>query len=181
MRFSDYILKKGRGALLKINAVVLDIDGVLTDGRFGYDGSDDEIKFFHARDGHGIKLAMRAGLKVGALSGRASRANKKRAEELGFTFLYEAKKDKQAAFEVLLKENNLTAEEVLYVGDDLVDIPVFREVAVAVTVNDAPEYLDEYCDFRTSLPGGHGAVREVIEILLKEQNKWDMLVQKYIG
>jgi len=181
MIFDDYILEKGRDAFQKISAVVLDIDGVLTDGRFGYDGSEDEIKFFHARDGHGIKLAMRADLKVGALSGRASSANRKRAEELGFTFLYEGKKDKQAAFEVLLKENNLKAEEVLYIGDDLVDIPVFREVGIAVVVNDAPEYLDEFCDFRTNLPGGHGAVREVIEILLKEQNRWNTLIQKYIG
>ena len=181
MTFDDYIGKEGNSAFLKIRAIVLDIDGVLTDGRFGYDGSENEIKFFHARDGHGIKLAMRSGLKVGALSGRASSANRKRAEELGFTFLYEGEKDKQAAFKILLEENNLKSEEVLYIGDDLVDIPVFREVGIAVVVNDAPGYLDEFCDFRTTLPGGHGAVREVIEILLKEQNRWDTLIQKYIG
>ncbi len=181
MTFENYIAVENNSAFLGIRAIVLDIDGVLTDGRFGYDGSEHEIKFFHARDGHGIKLAMRSGLKVGALSGRASSANRKRAEELGFSFLYEGKKDKQKAFKILLDENNLKSEEVLYIGDDLVDIPVLREVGVAVAVNDAPGYLDEFCDFRTALPGGHGAVREVIEILLKEQNKWDILIQKYIG
>ncbi len=181
MTYKDYISSNGNSDFLKIRAIVLDIDGVLTDGRFGYDGSEHEIKFFHARDGHGIKLAMRADILVGALSGRESSANRKRAAELGFSFLYEGKKNKQEAFQVLLAENDLRHEEVLFVGDDVVDIPVFRVAGIAVVVEDAPEYLDEFCAFRTMLPGGHGAVREVIEILLKEQNKWDTLMQKYIG
>ena len=181
MNFKDYTSHKGISSISKITAVVLDIDGVLTDGRFGYDGTDNEIKFFHARDGHGIKLAMRAGLKVGALSGRSSNANRKRAAELGFSFLYEGKKNKEEAFQVLLDENDLTAEQVLYVGDDVVDVPVFRQAGVACCVKDAPDYLDDFCDFRTTLPGGHGAVREVIEQLLKVQNKWDSLMQKYTG
>ena len=181
MNFNEYIEQNGASAIDKITAVVLDIDGVLTDGRFGYDGTDNEIKFFHARDGHGIKLAMRTGMKVGALSGRSSNANRKRAAELGFSFLYEGKKNKEEAFQVLLDENNLTAEQVLYIGDDIVDVPVFRKAGVAGCVKDAPDYLDDFCDFRTTLPGGHGAVREVIDNLLKVQNKWDSLMQKYIG
>ena len=172
--------RKNKYDFNRIRAIILDMDGVLTDGRFGYDGSNEEIKFFHARDGHGIKLAIRAGLLVGILSGRASRANKKRAEELGLSFLYEDKKDKAEAFAVLLRENSLRAEECLYMGDDIVDIPVFRAAGFAVTVADAPEYLDEYCDIRTEKPGGHGAVREIIEIILKDQNKWDSLMAKYI-
>ena len=165
----------------KIKALVLDIDGVLTNGLIGYSGiAGEEIKFFHVRDGHGIKLAKRAGLKVGAISGRTAGANKKRAAELEFDFLYEGEKDKGAAFEVLLKEFNLKDEECLYIGDDVVDIPILRRVGMAVTVADAPEYMDEYCDFRTSLKGGEGAVREVIEILLKEKGQWEDLMQKYI-
>lgn len=168
-------------AMKKINTIVLDVDGVLTDGRFGYDGTDDEIKFFHARDGHGIKLAMRVGMKVGIISGRASKANRKRAKELGMTFLYEGEKDKKAAFLKMLDEQGIKADECLYMGDDLVDIPPLRMAGMAVTVADAPEYLNEYCDIRTALGGGHGAVREIIEILLKEQDKWNQITEKYFG
>jgi len=165
----------------KIKAVVLDIDGVLTNGLIGYSGvAGEEMKFFHVRDGHGIKLAKRAGLMVGALSGRTAGANKKRAAELEFDFLYEGKKDKGAAFEVLLKELNLKEDECLYIGDDVVDIPILRRAGIAVTVADAPDYMDEYCDFRTSCKGGEGAVREVLEMLLKEKGQWDDLMRKYV-
>ncbi|OGV53106.1 MAG: hypothetical protein A2017_04510 [Lentisphaerae bacterium GWF2_44_16] len=164
----------------KIKALVLDIDGVLTDGRIGYGQGEGEIKFFHVRDGHGLKMAMRAGLKVGVLSGRSSEANRTRARELGFSFIYEGKKDKGEAFKILLAENDLKADECLYMGDDVVDIPVFRQAGIAVTVADAPADLDEFCDCRTKLPGGQGAVRELIEWLLKEQGKWQDLMKKYI-
>ena len=167
-------------AIKRINTIVLDIDGVLTDGRFGYDGSDDEVKFFHARDGHGIRLAMRMGMKVGALSGRGSKANRKRANELGFTFLYENEKNKKTGFIKLIEEQSLSPAECLYIGDDLVDIPPMKMAGVAVTVADAPEYMDEFCDIRTTLNGGHGAVREIIEIVLKEQNKWAQVTEKYM-
>ncbi len=166
----------------KIKAIVLDIDGVLTNGLIGYSGfSDHEMKFFHVRDGHGIKLARRAGLKVGVLSGRTAEANRKRAVELEFDFLYEGKKDKKAAFEILLREQKLKAEECLYIGDDVVDIPIMRQAGISATVADAPGYMDAYCDFRTKLRGGEGAVREVIEILLKEKGQWDSLMEKYLS
>ncbi|MFA7231513.1 MAG: HAD family hydrolase [Victivallaceae bacterium] len=163
---------------IKIKALVLDIDGVLTDGRMGY-SSGDEIKFFHVRDGHGIKMAMRSGLKVGALSGREAQANRKRAAELGFDFIYEGCRNKDEAFKILLQENHLTAEECLYVGDDVVDVPVMRVAGIAVTVADAPEYMDEFCDFRTRLPGGHGAVREIIDWLLHCQGNWEKQMERY--
>jgi 3-deoxy-D-manno-octulosonate 8-phosphate phosphatase (KDO 8-P phosphatase) len=165
---------------VKITCLILDIDGVLTDGRVGYSAGD-EIKFFHVRDGHGLKLAMRAGLKVGALSGRSAEANRKRAEELGFSFIYEDKKNKKEAFLELLKEQGLKPEECLYMGDDVVDIPVMRQVGLAVTVADAPEMMGDYCDIRTKLPGGGGAVRELVEWLLKEQGKWDELMKRYVS
>ncbi len=163
-----------------IKAIVLDIDGVLTDGRIGYEGPQ-EIKFFHVRDGHGLKLAMRAGIKVGILSGRSSEANRVRVRELGLDFLYEGKKDKKAAFDELLREQGLKAEECLYIGDDVVDIPVLRRAGVAVTVGDAPEMMDEHCHFRTKAAGGCGAVREAVELLLKRQGKWDQLMERYLS
>lgn len=164
----------------KIKALVMDIDGVLTDGRMGYSAGD-EIKFFNAHDGHGIKLVMRAGFKVGALSGRQAEANRKRAKELGFDFLYENKKNKKEAFAVLLEENSLKAEECLYIGDDVVDLPVLRQAGIAVTVADAPECLDEYVDFRTRKAGGYGAVREVCEWLLRQRGEWDKQMERYLS
>lgn len=164
----------------KIKAIVLDIDGILTDGRIGYGtGSPEEIKFFHVRDGHGIKLAMRAGVLVGVLSGRQSAANARRAAELGLSFVYENKKDKAAAFDELLAEQELQAEECLYMGDDTVDIPVMRRAGIAVTVADAPVYMDTAVDFRTRLPGGCGAVREVIDMLLMQSGKWGAVMARY--
>ena len=164
----------------KIRAVVLDIDGILTDGRIGYGtGSPEEIKFFHVRDGHGIKLAMRAGIAVGVLSGRKSAANCRRAEELGLSFVYEGKKDKNSAFAELLAEQGLQADEVLYMGDDTVDLPVMRQVGIAVTVADAPCYMDTAADFRTQHNGGQGAVREVIDQLLMQSGKWREVMARY--
>jgi len=171
-----------REKALEIKAIVLDIDGVLTDGRIGYGaGSEDEIKFFDVRDGHGLKLASRAGVQVGILSGRRSKANKTRAAELGMDFLYEGMKDKLEGFKLLLKERGLSAKDCLYVGDDLVDMPPMREAGVAVAVADAVKELDLVADFRTKAPGGRGAVRETVEWLLKEQGKWDSVVRKYMG
>ncbi|NOY75181.1 MAG: HAD hydrolase family protein [Kiritimatiellaeota bacterium] len=181
MTYEEYISTEGDSAMLGVKALLLDIDGVLTDARFGYDGTENEIKFFHARDGHGIKLALRSGLKVGMLSGRASGANRKRAGELGLSFFYEGEKDKLDAFQRLLAESGLKAADFLYVGDDLVDVPVFKMTGVSATVADAPDYMDEYCDFRTTLPGGHGAVREIVERILKGQNRWSDVAQKYIA
>lgn len=164
----------------KIRAVVLDIDGILTDGRIGYGtGSPEEIKFFHVRDGHGIKLAMRAGIAVGVLSGRKSAANNRRAEELGLSFVYEGKKDKLSAFAELLAEQDLHADEVLYMGDDTVDLPVMRQAGIAVTVADAPCYMDSAADFRTAHNGGQGAVREVIDQLLMQSGKWCDVMARY--
>lgn len=165
---------------LKIKAIVLDIDGVLTDGKIGYSDTADEIKYFHVRDGLAIGWAKKIGLLVGAISGRMSKANKIRAKELEFDFIYEGKTDKKNAFKILLKEKGLKKEECLYIGDDYIDIPILKEAGISVIVGDAPEELDEYSDFRTSASGGNGAVRETIIWLLKEQNKWDDLIKIYI-
>lgn len=164
----------------KIKAIVLDIDGILTDGRIGYGtGSPEEIKFFHVRDGHGIKLAMRAGIAVGVLSGRKSAANNRRAEELELSFVYEGKKDKLSAFAELLAEQQLQANEVLYMGDDTVDLAVMRQAGIAATVADAPCYMDTAADFRTQHNGGQGAVREVIDNLLMQSGKWAEVMSRY--
>lgn len=162
-----------------ITAMILDIDGVLTDGKVGYGESDMEIKFFDVKDGHGVKLLMRAGFKVGLLSGRGSRANRTRADELGVSFIYEDKKNKIQAFHHLLQEQQLIKEECLYIGDDLVDLPVMREAGLSVAVADAVPEAKNTADWITSTPGGNGAVREVCEWLLKKQDKWSMVIARY--
>ena len=164
-----------------IKAIVLDVDGVLTDGRIGYGGgSPREIKFFDVRDGQGIRLAMRAGLRVGILSGRRSKANETRAKELGLSFLYEGCLDKLSGWEQLLAEQGLEPSECMYSGDDVVDMPPMRRAGFPVAVADAAPELDSVAVLRTKHSGGRGAVREAIEILLKGQGKWDSLLGKYM-
>ena len=168
--------------LTLIEAIVLDVDGVLTDGRIGYTGeSGDEIKFFDVRDGHGLKLAMRAGLRVGILSGRKSKANRVRAKELGLSFIYEACHDKGEGFETLCREQAIAPEHVMYIGDDVVDIPPMRKCGFAVSVADGVAELDAVCDYRTKSRGGRGAVREAVELLLKGKGLWDTLMTRYFS
>lgn len=164
----------------KVNAIVLDIDGVLTDGGLGY-AADDEIKFFNVRDGHGIKLAQRAGLRVGVLSGRFARCNERRAEELALDFISQSCKNKLEGFNEILAQFNILPENCLYVGDDLIDIPAMKMAGIAVVVHDGEEELDQFADFRTRRGGGKGAVREVIDWLLKEKGLWDNAIQPYLS
>ncbi len=166
--------------LQRVRAVILDVDGVLTDGRIGYGAGPDEIKFFDVKDGHGLKLLLRAGLKAGILSGRSSSANRRRAEELGLSFVYEGAKNKAEAFATLLREQELRAEECLYVGDDLIDLPVMRRCGVAVAVADAVAEVLEAASWVTRAHGGRGAVREVAEWILKGQNKWNDVTGRYV-
>jgi 3-deoxy-D-manno-octulosonate 8-phosphate phosphatase (KDO 8-P phosphatase) len=162
----------------KIKAIVLDMDGVMTDGLLGY-GKKEEIKFFHVRDGHGIKMARRAGLKVGILSARQAEANRRRAQELELDFFYEGRKDKKEAFQQLLSENSLSPVECAYLGDDVIDIPILKKAGFSAITADAPEYMDDFCDFRTKKEGGRGAVREFIELILMKKGLWKNLMEKY--
>lgn len=165
----------------RIRTVVLDIDGVLTDGRVGYGPMPGEIKFFDVRDGHAIKLMQRAGLRVGVLSGRASEANRQRAAELGLSFVFEGEKNKAEAFTRLLQQERLQGEECLVVGDDVVDIPMMRRSGVSVAVADAVPEVAAVADWQTRAGGGRGAVREVAVWLLKIQGHWDTLMARYLA
>ncbi len=163
----------------RIQAVALDIDGVLTDGRIGYGGGDGEIKFFDVKDGLGIKLLQRAGIRVGVLSGRASQANRNRIAELGLDFAIEGCHDKGAALEELAARLGLETGAILFVGDDLVDLPAMGRAGVAVAVADAVAEVRQNAGLVTSRGGGRGAVRETAEWLLREQGKWDDLLHHY--
>lgn len=167
-------------AAQKIKVVILDVDGVLTNGGIGYGtGSEHEIKFFSVKDGCGIKMMQRAGLKIGIITGRTSMANRRRAEELKLDFIRENCLPKLPAFLELLQELAVSAKECLYIGDDLVDWPVMKRVGISVAVGDAAPELKEVASLTTQANGGHGAVREVAEWLLKEQNKWKAALEFY--
>jgi 3-deoxy-D-manno-octulosonate 8-phosphate phosphatase (KDO 8-P phosphatase) len=163
----------------KVRLLVLDVDGVLTDGRLYYHDDGMETKAFDVRDGHGIKLAQRAGIEVALISGRSSPCVNKRAADLGITEVVQGPKDKVPTFERLLAEKGLGPEQAAFVGDDLVDLPVMRRAGFAVAVADASEHLFEAAHYVTLARGGRGAVREVIELILAAQGLWEKLAARY--
>lgn len=163
----------------RIRLLLLDADGVLTDGRIAYDGAGREIKFFDVKDGQGIQLLHRAGLEVGILSGRGSPAVRIRAKELGIILLRQRVRDKAKALEEIMSKNSYTPEQICFVGDDLVDLPVFARVGLAVAVADGTEDVKAEAHYITHHSGGKGAVREVCDLILKAQGKWEAVTQKY--
>lgn len=161
-----------------IKLIITDIDGVLTDGKVAY-GASDFIKFFNYKDGHWIRMAMRSGLMIGFLSGRKSNANEQRAAELGVTFCKEDIINKGEEFKNILREYNVSPEECLYIGDDVIDIPVMRKVGIAVAPADAVSSVIEYVDWQTVRCGGNGVLYEVIERLLAERGELDQALARY--
>jgi 3-deoxy-D-manno-octulosonate 8-phosphate phosphatase (KDO 8-P phosphatase) len=166
--YPEEVLDRARG----IRLLILDVDGVLTDGRLYFDAKGETLKVFHVRDGHGIKMAQRGGIEVAMVSGRRSDAAFHRARELGVTRFYAGVRDKAAILEELLAALTLTPPQVAAVGDELVDLPLFHRVV--------PEVLAA-AHWVTRLPGGQGAVREVCDLLLKAQGRWEELVRPWQG
>ncbi|MCH2175638.1 MAG: HAD hydrolase family protein [Lentisphaeria bacterium] len=162
----------------KIKALILDVDGVLTDGTVGYTPNEN-IKFFNIRDGLAIVLAIKAGLKVGIISGRADEVNVRRMNELKMHFGYFGRINKSAALDELLEEHNLTEEECAYIGDDVIDIPPVRRVEIGCAVQDAVPELLTYADYHCTHKGGQGAVREVIVEILKAKGLWEEALEPF--
>ena len=165
--------------LLKIKLLILDVDGVLTDGSLLFDAAGQEIKQFDVKDGHGIILLQRAGIPVALLTGRCSTIVERRAAELKILHVMQGVADKSAAYETLKGHIGLEDEDIAYVGDDVVDLPVLRQVGCAIAVHDAVTEVKAVAQYITSHPGGKGAVREVAELILKTQNHWEHLMQRY--
>jgi len=164
----------------RIKLLLMDCDGVLTDGRIQLVGETDEQKSFHTRDGHGLVLLHRAGLSSGIISGRTSSAVSRRARDLGITYLRQGALDKIKDFEELLEEAEVEDSEVAFIGDDVTDIPLMERAEFAVAVADAARETRSAAHYVTQLPGGYGAVREVAEIILKAHGYWDDLMKRYI-
>lgn len=165
----------------RIKLLLMDCDGVLTDGRLELLENGDEQKTFHVRDGQGISLFHRAGLKTGIISGRTSSAVERRAQDLSITYVRQGAEDKLKALDEILALAKVHLHDCAYIGDDLGDIPVMDRVGLAFAVADAAVETQQAAHFVTERKGGHGAVREVVELILKAQGSWDDLVKKYFG
>lgn len=163
----------------RIKLLLMDCDGVLTDGRLWLTSDGDEQKAFHARDGQGISLLHRAGLHTGIITGRTSSAVDRRAQDLKMSYVRQYAKDKIKALEEILAEAGVTTDECAYIGDDVGDIPVMHRVGFAVAVADAVEETKHAAHYLTALKGGQGAVREVCDLVLKAQGRWDELMQRF--
>lgn len=183
-----YALKlyKNKGIILnqahlkKLKLLILDVDGVLTDGRLYFSDSGDEIKAFHSLDGHGITMLRKTGVKVALLTGRQSKLVALRAQNLHLDYVYQGARDKLAAFESLLSEAQVKAEECAYVGDDVIDLPPMRRVAFAIAVRNAASIVKEHAHYITVLEGGCGAVREVCDLIMRGQGTYDELLAHYL-
>jgi 3-deoxy-D-manno-octulosonate 8-phosphate phosphatase (KDO 8-P phosphatase) len=165
----------------KIRLLVLDVDGVLTDGSIIYTAAGEEIKVFHVRDGHGLRLVQQAGIEVALITGRQSPAVAQRARNLQITHVFQGIRDKLAVLRSLQTQLSISPEETAVVGDDLVDLPMLLPAGLAVTVADAPPEVKARVHLVTAAPGGRGAVRELCELLLQAQGKWEDLLRQFSG
>lgn len=165
--------KRLLGLAKRVKLLVLDVDGVLTDGSIILDDRGNEMKAFHVRDGHGITMLIKAGIPVALVTGRRSKAVERRARELGITDVFQKSYDKTLAFRELMEKYSLDASEVAYIGDDIVDIPVLRKAGFPVAVADAEEEVKAVALFITAREGGRGAVREFCDFLLKAKGRWE--------
>lgn len=164
----------------RIKLLLMDCDGVLTDGRLWLTEDGDEQKSFNTHDGLGLSLWHRAKLKSGIITGRNSKAVARRAAELGIEFVRQGDEDKIAAFQEVMQLAGVDDNEVAFIGDDLTDIPVMKRSEFAVAVADAVEQTRSVAHYVTRAKGGRGAVREVIELILKSQGRWHDVVEKYL-
>jgi len=162
-----------------IRLLLFDVDGVMTDGSVNVDANGLDIQRFHIRDGAALVWAERAGLMTGVLSGRVSAATTARAKDLNMTVIALGVSDKRDAFAEILQQHSLAAEEVAYMGDDLIDLPVMRAAGLSAAPADAAAEVAGIAHFVSWHPGGSGAVREFIEAVLKARGQWDDVLARF--
>jgi 3-deoxy-D-manno-octulosonate 8-phosphate phosphatase (KDO 8-P phosphatase) len=167
-------------ALSDINLLILDVDGVLTDGGIIRDDTGQQIKRFHVRDGAGIVLWRRLGKDVAIITGKESDVVNHRAQELGIEHVFQNVGNKLEAYDQLKDELGIADNQIAYIGDDLPDLPVMRRVAVPIAVADAVEEVRAAAKYVTKYPGGYGAVRDGIEFLCKEMGLWQQVLDRYL-
>ncbi|MEW6067932.1 MAG: HAD-IIIA family hydrolase [Nitrospirota bacterium] len=171
----DELFKKAR----YIKLFIIDVDGVLTNGGIILDNDGNEFKSFHVRDGHGIKMLIRAGIKVAIITGRHSKVVERRAQELGITEVFQRCYDKREAYKQLTEKYSFTDSEIAYIGDDIVDIPILKRAGFSIAVSDADEEAKAVVMMVTKKGGGKGAVREICEFILKAKGLWQDIIDGY--
>ncbi len=164
----------------KIKLLALDVDGVLTPGDITYTSSGEQVQSFSVRDGFGMRQLLEAGIAVVIVTSRASAAVERRAAELGLTKVYQGVGDKGRVFAEILEEFRLSSEEVAYVGDDWVDLPILKRAGLSVVPADAAQPLSDHVHMVTSLPGGKGAVREVCDLILRAKGLWGEILNRFM-
>lgn len=162
-----------------IRLLILDVDGVLTDGSIILDNDGNEYKSFNVRDGHGIRMLIKAGVQAAIITGRHSKVVERRAHELGITEVFQKCLDKKVAYRKLLEQYSLKDEEVAYIGDDIVDAPIMSMVGLPVAVADATEEAKKYALMVTGSRGGRGAVRETTDFILRAKGLWKGMFDEY--
>lgn len=175
--YSDSLLSKAR----EIRLLICDVDGVLSNGKVYYTNQGEELKSFNIKDGLGIKQLLNNGIQVAIITGRQSAIVDKRASELGISFIYQGKTDKQAAYQKIIQQLNITDKQVAHVGDDLPDLPLMLRSGLGISVADGYYLVQQKADWVTQNIGGQGAVREISDLLLTAQNKLDATHRKYLG
>lgn len=164
----------------KLKLLILDVDGVLSDGKLFFDNEGNEYKSFHARDGHGIKLLRQTGVEVAIISGRKSNSVALRMKSLGIEHVYQGHENKVSALNEVLKKLNLTPDQAAHMGDDLLDLPLMTRVGLSIAVADANFAVIERADWCTKLSGGEGAVREVCDFIMQSQGHFDEILTTYL-
>ncbi|WP_410498556.1 3-deoxy-manno-octulosonate-8-phosphatase KdsC [Chitinibacter sp. S2-10] len=164
----------------QVRLMIFDVDGVMTDGSLYYTDAGEELKAFNSLDGHGLKMLKNSGVKLAIITGRNSKLVEHRARNLGIDFLFQGAHDKLQSFQALIAKAGVTPEQCGFMGDDVIDLPVMRRVAFAVAVPAAPELVLQNAHYVTGRQGGHGAVREVCELIMASQGTLDAALAPYL-
>ncbi len=164
----------------RVKLVILDVDGVMTDGSIVLDNEGNEYKRFHVRDGHGVRMLSKVGIRTAIITGRRSKVVDRRAEELGIADVHQGIFKKSAVYDELLDKYGLENENVAFMGDDTVDIELFKKAGLTAVPADAEEDVKRVADFISTRNGGRGAVREFIDLILKSSGQWEKVSGEYI-
>ena len=165
--------------ILRVKLLVMDVDGILTDGRIIYDSGGRQLKFFDVQDGFGVHLLRRAGIEAAIITAKRSRVVTRRAKDFKLKYVYQDCSDKLKALEGIIRKLKLSPEQVCYMGDDLLDMPAFKRCGFAVSVPNAVDEIKQEAHYVTRKEGGRGAVREVCDLIIKAQGKWEKAVYRY--
>ena len=168
------------GRARQVRLLILDVDGVLTDGGLQFDNRGEEYKTFNSLDGHGIRMLLDSDIEVAVITGRESKIVSQRMQDLGVKHIYQGCRNKLTAFEELLQVTGIQPGLAAYAGDDLPDLPILQRVGFAIAVNNAHAFVKQHCDWVTTLPGGKGAVREITDLILESQSLLEAMQKQYL-